>query len=103
MLPNRLTRLAFTVTVDAMKNITVSVDDEIYHAAREEAARQRTSVSAYVRQALVDFANRRQPGETRRNQENAQRQHLVDLLEQCNLDLTERPTREAAYADRRFH
>jgi len=25
---------------------------------------------------------------------------LVDLLEECNLDLTERPTREATYADK---
>lgn len=32
-----------------MKNITVSVDDELYHAARVEAARQRKSVSALVR------------------------------------------------------
>jgi hypothetical protein len=27
----------------------------------------------------------------------------VDLLEQCQIDLTERPTREATYAHRRFH
>lgn len=32
-----------------MKNITVSVDDEVYYAARVEAAKQRTSVSALVR------------------------------------------------------
>ncbi|HMJ64326.1 MAG TPA: CopG family transcriptional regulator [Candidatus Binatia bacterium] len=31
-----------------MKNITVSVDDEVYHAARVEAAKRRTSLSALV-------------------------------------------------------
>jgi plasmid stability protein len=40
-----------------MKNITVSVDDEIYHRARVRAAEQRTSVSALVRQALQDLAS----------------------------------------------
>jgi hypothetical protein len=35
--------------------------------------------------------------------ERKQRLRLVDLLEQCQLDLTERPTREATYAHRRFH
>jgi len=36
-----------------MKNITVSVDDELYHEARIEAARRRTSLSALVREFLV--------------------------------------------------
>ena len=36
-----------------MKNITVSVDDELYHEARVEAARQRKSLSALVREFLV--------------------------------------------------
>jgi hypothetical protein len=36
-----------------MKNITVSVDDELYHEARIEAARRRKSLSALVREYLV--------------------------------------------------
>jgi hypothetical protein len=36
-----------------MKNITVSVDDDLYHAARVEAAKRRTSLSALVREFLV--------------------------------------------------
>jgi Arc/MetJ-type ribon-helix-helix transcriptional regulator len=40
----------------SMKNITVSVDDEIYHRARIRAAEKRTSVSALVRHALQDLA-----------------------------------------------
>ena len=39
-----------------MKNITVSVEDEIYHRARIRAAERRTSVSALVRVALRELA-----------------------------------------------
>lgn len=39
-----------------MKNITVSVDDEVYHRARIRAAEQRTSVSAIVRRLLSEIA-----------------------------------------------
>ena len=40
-----------------MKNITVSVGDNIYHRARVRAAEQRTSVSAIVRRILSDVAS----------------------------------------------
>ena len=36
-----------------VKNITVSVDDEVYHAARVEAAKRRKSLSALVREFLT--------------------------------------------------
>ena len=36
-----------------MKNITVSVDEKIYHAARVEAALRRKSLSALVREFLA--------------------------------------------------
>ena len=39
-----------------MKNITVSVDEEVYHRARIRAAERRTSVSALVRDALQELA-----------------------------------------------
>jgi predicted CopG family antitoxin len=39
-----------------VKNITVSVDDEVYRRARMKAAERDTSVSALVRQFLVDLA-----------------------------------------------
>ncbi len=45
--------LAFSVE---MKNITVSVGDEVYHRARVRAAELRTSVSAIVRKILEDVA-----------------------------------------------
>ena len=38
---------------DSMKNITVSVDDELYHRARVRAAEQRSSLSALVRRFLI--------------------------------------------------
>jgi len=36
-----------------MKNITVTVDDEIYHEARVLAAEKRTTVTALVREFLT--------------------------------------------------
>ncbi len=39
-----------------MKNITVTVGEEVYHRARVRAAELRTSVSAVVRRKLEEFA-----------------------------------------------
>lgn len=39
-----------------MKNITVSVDDEVHRRARVRAAGLDTSVSAVVRRFLIEFA-----------------------------------------------
>jgi plasmid stability protein len=39
-----------------MKNITVSVPDDIYRKARIKAAERETSVSAEVRRFLTEFA-----------------------------------------------
>ena len=41
-----------------MKNITVSVDDDIYRKARIAAAERDTSVSAMVREFLTDVAGK---------------------------------------------
>jgi len=38
-----------------VKNITVTVSDELYHAARIKAAEQHTTVSALVRDHLKDL------------------------------------------------
>ncbi|WP_232366026.1 hypothetical protein [Methylocystis silviterrae] len=40
-----------------MKNITVSLDDELYRRARIRAAQDDTSVSAVVRRFLIEFAS----------------------------------------------
>jgi plasmid stability protein len=39
-----------------MRNITISLDDEVYRQARIKAAEQDTSVSALVRKYLVSIA-----------------------------------------------
>ena len=39
-----------------MKNITVAVDDEIHRRARIRAAERDTSVSAVVREFLIDWS-----------------------------------------------
>jgi len=41
-----------------VKNITVSVDDEVYRKARIRAAEAQTSVSALVRDYLIQLAGR---------------------------------------------
>ena len=38
-----------------MKNITVSVDDELYHRARVKAAEKKTSVTALVKRFLISI------------------------------------------------
>ena len=40
-----------------MKNITVSVNDSVYHRARVRAAELQTSVSAIVREKLIEVAS----------------------------------------------
>ncbi len=40
-----------------MRNITVSLDDETYRRARLKAAERDTSVSALVRQFLIDLGS----------------------------------------------
>ena len=39
-----------------VKNITVSVDDEVYRRARIKAAERATSVSAVVREFLINWS-----------------------------------------------
>lgn len=41
---------------DTVKNITVSVDDEVYRSARVKAAELSTSVSSLVREFLVSLS-----------------------------------------------
>ena len=43
---------------DTMKNITISVDNDLYEEARDEAARRRKSLSALVREFLAGLHSR---------------------------------------------
>jgi plasmid stability protein len=49
-----------------MKNITVSVDDDVYRRARIRAAELETSVSAVVRRFLTDFVGEESDFERRK-------------------------------------
>jgi len=49
-----------------MKNITVSVDDEIYRRARVKAAERNSSVSALVKGFLLEFAAEEPESERRK-------------------------------------
>jgi hypothetical protein len=52
---------------DAVKNITVSLPDDVYRRARIKAAEQDTSVSALVREFLWRVAN--DPGDAERRRQ----------------------------------
>ena len=59
-----------------MKNITVSVDDEIYHSSRIRAAELKTSVSALVKKFLREVVLEDSPFDKLAQQEVALRQRL---------------------------
>jgi hypothetical protein len=87
-----------------VKNITVSVDNEVYHAARVTAAQQRTSVSSLVRNYLDALAQGRVPLLAPRSeaQEQRNRRKLVRLFKGCKLDLGYKPSRAKTYESGRF-
>lgn len=59
-----------------MKNITVSVEDDIYHSARIRAAEQKTSVSALVKKFLREVVLEDSPFDKLARRETSLRQHL---------------------------
>jgi predicted transcriptional regulator len=62
-----------------MKNITVSLDDETYRRARIIAAQRDTSVSALVKQFLLDLASGESEGERLKRQERELRESITDF------------------------
>jgi len=59
-----------------MKNITVTVDDEIYRRARIKAAERDTSVSALVKHFLVELAAGESDADRLRREERALRERI---------------------------
>jgi plasmid stability protein len=59
-----------------MKNITVSLDDDTYRRARVKAAAEDTSVSALVRNYLIDFASTETEFERLKRQEQTLREQI---------------------------
>ena len=50
-----------------MANLTVTIDDELLHRARQRALRQGTSVNALIREYLTSFADTARIDEARDN------------------------------------
>ncbi len=59
-----------------MKNITVTVEDEIYRQARIKAAERDTSVSALVRYYLIELAGGESTFEQLKREERALRERI---------------------------
>jgi predicted CopG family antitoxin len=59
-----------------MKNITVSVDDEVYRRARMKAAEQDTSVSALVSRFLTELATGESDRERLKREERELRERI---------------------------
>ncbi len=75
-----------------MKNITVSVDDETYRRARIVAASRGTSVSAIVREFLLDL--------TSGIEERTDWPALWESVDAWGAEVGERPTRDQTYDGR---
>jgi uncharacterized protein YdaU (DUF1376 family) len=60
-----------------MKNITVTVDDEVYRKARIKAAERDTSVSALVKHFLTELAVGESDNERLKREERALRERIA--------------------------
>jgi hypothetical protein len=78
-----------------VKNITVTVDDEVYRRARMKAAERDTSVSALVRQFLVDLAAEGSEFERLKRLEQVLREQIT------NFDGSNRLSRDEVHERRR--
>jgi predicted transcriptional regulator len=62
-----------------MKNITVSLDEEIYRRARMIAAQRDTSVSALVKRFLLELGSGESEAERLKRQERELREGITDF------------------------
>jgi plasmid stability protein len=78
-----------------MRNITVSMEDDLVRRAKVRAAQEDSSVSAVVRRFLEDYARTETEFERLRQKE-------IDLRKQIkHFDAADRLTRDALYDRRR--
>ncbi|MFN0127965.1 MAG: hypothetical protein ACKV19_14895 [Verrucomicrobiales bacterium] len=84
-----------------MKNITVSVDDDVYHRARVRAAELRTSLSSLVRGLLIDLAAEETEAERLKRQED----EIVDRLRErkSRFSASHRLTRDQVHSRHALH
>jgi uncharacterized protein YdaU (DUF1376 family) len=78
-----------------MKNITVSVDDDTYRRARMAAAQRDTSVSALVKQFLVEIASGESETERLKREERALRDRIAAFRASNRLSRDELHDRKA--------
>lgn len=64
---------------ETMKNITVSLDDEVYRQARMKAAAMDTSVSALVKQFLIQLSTEESTFERLKREEAEVRELIQDF------------------------
>jgi len=88
-----------------MKTVTVSIDENVYRAARAAAAKHERSLKEMVRGYLRALASGHAavvyPDWTV-EEEKKNRQELVRLLSECKLELGYKPSREKTYEGGRF-
>jgi len=76
-----------------MKNITVSLDEEVYRRARIKAAELDTSVSALVKKYLVELAGQETDFERRKRLQN----ELLASVKEHRFSAKDRLTRDEAH------
>lgn len=81
-----------------MKNITVSVEENVYHRARVRAAEQKTSVSAIVRRLLEEVAQEKTEFERLRDLEET----TVQSLRGKRFSASDRQDRESLHTRNAF-
>lgn len=82
-----------------VKNITISVDDQLYHSARIVAARNQTNVTALLRGYLTAVVQGKAPAliGVEADTPAEERRKLVKLFEESSMELGFQPSREKTY------
>lgn len=78
-----------------MKNITVSLPDDVYRAARIKAAEQDRSLSALVRDLLVDLCRRKDDFEERKRKQARVMAQITDFRASDRLSREDAHDRDA--------
>lgn len=78
-----------------MKNLTVSLDENVYTHARVVAAKRGTSVSRMVSEYLANI-------DQRSDEQNREWAALWQLIDQEQTEVGEKPSRSRTYADARL-
>jgi hypothetical protein len=102
-IPN-IDRSQFHRYCEVVENITVSVDEKVYHAARVAAAPHKTWVSALVSGYLSAVAQGQAPvlAGAGQAEERKNRERLASPLRECKRDLGYKPSRVKTYEGGRF-